>query len=305
MGYRQKKFVEPNLLVKPIPFKTNSRLQVTTNTRHIDNRELLITIEVYTAQRPRYKMQEFIVYSGQTVAELRDAMYCTLDHIDDDNADDTDSETSDNLPKPKPNNSETQRHSCMLFVEGQFIIDSRHQTALDYSLPIRQWYTSLLDSPNGHQLKFSRPILDTSSSLLMHETRWRDLSLRIDYPYPLIHQGNCQHTVSIKCMEPFDRHRHPIDASVYPLQVFQCMPSRLACELCSTPGVPGKCAQWAVVGCAKSARLPFTVYCQQCHECVDTEATEVTEVTEGQVTEGQVTREKAFKIVSHIPTLLL
>jgi snRNA-activating protein complex subunit 3 len=90
-----------------------------------------------------------------------------------------------------PLNSKSQKlSSSYLFIENIFYNDMRSPLATDYSQPIIQWVMQ----DGRHEENGLAPY----SSKLMHQVQWLDLSLRLNYPYLLTHQGDCTHTFSIR-----------------------------------------------------------------------------------------------------------
>jgi snRNA-activating protein complex subunit 3 len=120
-----------------------------------------------------------------------------------------------------------------------------------------------------------RPVI-TRSATSMYETTWASLSLRINQPYWLLHQGNCEHYVVIdeirsvvQSLRAFSvnyslsRSRHPSDPPLgYPLTIQITPPLLSLCRACNK--VP---AVWSIVGDMRLGESPC-VLCEPCWQCM-------------------------------------
>ncbi len=153
---------------------------------HIDlnvNDEVILSLRFYEPfiYRPNANndlktklSQNHLVLGSQTLAELRDRLYCEskfgpLYDI---------SENPD-----KPESSEKPFDHGFFFIGNTFYNDTRQPT-IDYSEVIRNW------AENHDNIGE----LNTKS---MEETKFQDLTVRLGYPYLYQHYGNCEHLFTI------------------------------------------------------------------------------------------------------------
>ncbi|KAI3990389.1 hypothetical protein MKX01_021324 [Papaver californicum] len=131
--------------------------------------------------------QEFLVLGKQTLAELRDQIYCSTDQL---------------MQKEKQSDP-----SGYFLIEDVFCNDLRDPDAVDYSEPIFDWLRNskkealekwdwILSGPS--QPKEKALFGDTKTSHLpnfkvvdMHKVRFCDLSFRLGAGYIYCHQGIC------------------------------------------------------------------------------------------------------------------
>lgn len=118
--------------------------------------------------------QGFLVLGSQYLSELRDKLYCQckfgpLYDI------------SDDPDKPEP--TEKSFDHGFFFIGDTFYNDTRQPT-IDYSEVIRNWAKT---HDNIGELK-------TDS---MEDTKFKDLNVRLGYPYLYQHYGNCEHLFTI------------------------------------------------------------------------------------------------------------
>lgn len=104
-----------------------------------------------------------------------------------------------------------------------------------------------------------------------HETKLSSLTVRLNQPYWLLHQGNCEHFVvfdqiryltplsQLKCSNPSSRLVHPSDPQTgYPLTLQITPPLLDVCRGCTR--VP---AVWSIVGDIRLGESPC-ILCDPC-----------------------------------------
>ncbi|KAI3964932.1 hypothetical protein MKW92_031272 [Papaver armeniacum] len=193
----------------------------------VSSQEVVLCVEIYHSIKKHLKTQEFLVLGKQTLAELRDQIYCSTDQL-----------------MQKENQSDP---SGYFLIEDVFCNDLRDPDAVDYSEPIFDWLRSsekealekwdwILSGPL--QLKDKALLGDMKASHLpnfkavgMHKIRFCDLSLRLGAGYLYCHQGNCKHLMVLRDM----RLIHPEDEqnrAAFPVLIFQLKTRFEKCSVC-------------------------------------------------------------------------
>ncbi|KAI9144607.1 snRNA-activating protein of 50kDa MW C terminal-domain-containing protein, partial [Paraphysoderma sedebokerense] len=170
---------------------------------------IVITISIHLPDKPNRRLQEFQVLGNQPLTALRDAVYCLSDFT---SVGDRDLNTTDRKTSPS-----------FFFFENVFYLDYRSgDRFMDYSDPIIQWANS----------DASRPGFQSYRKGNMESTFFQDLSIRLNYPYSFMHQGDCEHIVIFRDV----RLHHPTDfqsPSSYPHLTFQSQIKRPRCFICN------------------------------------------------------------------------
>ncbi|CAO3564242.1 unnamed protein product [Mortierella alpina] len=68
----------------------------------------------------------------------------------------------------------------------------------------------------------------------MHDTLIQDLSVRINHPYLLVHQGNCEHLLIFRDLRLFSHRYDDQNRLSYPKPVFKSKQIRHCCRMCNT-----------------------------------------------------------------------
>ncbi|KAF9966611.1 small nuclear RNA activating complex, polypeptide 3 [Mortierella alpina] len=68
----------------------------------------------------------------------------------------------------------------------------------------------------------------------MHDTLIQDLSIRINHPYLLVHQGNCEHLLIFRDLRLFSHRYDDLNRLSYPKPVFKSKQIRHCCRMCNT-----------------------------------------------------------------------
>ncbi|KAI6704182.1 hypothetical protein NL676_013318 [Syzygium grande] len=189
--------------------------------------EIVLCVEVYHNVRRWIKTQEFLVLGRQLLTELRDKIYCMMDHI---------------MRKAGKHDS-----SGYFLIEDFFCNDLRDPAAIDYSEPILEWLRNSKDEAlkkwecilAGELGQKQKDVVgDTAISQLpqfktveMQKTRFCDLKFQLGAAYLYCHQGDCKHTIVIRDM----RLIHPEDVhnrAAYPIVTFQQKTRAQKCCVC-------------------------------------------------------------------------
>ncbi|KAF6145959.1 hypothetical protein GIB67_033318 [Kingdonia uniflora] len=211
--------------------------------------EVVLCVEVYNSRRSWVKIrnshfeesmsylcfyelhlqtQEFLVLGMQTLAELKDQIYCLTDQL---------------MQKAGKDDS-----SGYFFIEDTFCNDVRDPSPIDYSRPILDWLQKSKDEAlekwecilSGELQQKQKAALGNATkahlphfkSYRMHEIRFRDLPFRLGAGYLYCHQGDCKHIFVIRDM----RLIHPEDVqnrAAYPLLTFQIKLRHRKCSVCN------------------------------------------------------------------------
>ncbi|KAF9283925.1 small nuclear RNA activating complex, polypeptide 3 [Mortierella alpina] len=68
----------------------------------------------------------------------------------------------------------------------------------------------------------------------MHDTLIQDLSIRINHPYLLVHQGDCEHLLIFRDLRLFSHRYDDLNRLSYPKPVFKSKQIRHRCRMCNT-----------------------------------------------------------------------
>eukprot|EP00026_Physarum_polycephalum_P005168 Phypoly_transcript_05197.p1 GENE.Phypoly_transcript_05197~~Phypoly_transcript_05197.p1 ORF type:complete len:577 (+),score=165.53 Phypoly_transcript_05197:201-1733(+) len=202
---------------------------VETPSTPVDKNDVILSLAFYHQSRP-LKTQEYLVLGSQPLTVLRDRLYCLSDYI------------FQNVQARKP--------SGYFFFETTFYADMRDDEALDYAQTVIDWAAG---NP-----RFLQPEAGPLRKEIMHETTFNDLSLRIGAPYLYVHQGDCQHIITITDMRLINKSDNQ-NRNAYPLQTFQTKIRRRKCRVCDI--YPAKCI---TIGDKLSPENPC-FYCDLCY----------------------------------------
>ncbi|XP_008459095.1 snRNA-activating protein complex subunit isoform X1 [Cucumis melo] len=187
----------------------------------------VLFVEVYHKSRKMVKSQEFLALGRQTLAELKDKIYCSTDTL---------------MQK-----AEQQDSSGYFLVEDVFCNDLRNPSAIDYSKPILDWLRNSEDEARKKweciitgELQQKNSVVGEVSdlhvphfrSVSMSKVRFCDLKFRLGAGYLYCHQGDCKHTIVIRDMRlihPEDVH----DRAAYPIVTFQLRTRAQKCDVCN------------------------------------------------------------------------
>jgi len=147
--------------------------------------------------------EEFMVLGSSTLTELRDRLYCLSD------------QHADGLPSPS-----LSTKSGYFFIENVFYNDMRNPNNIDYSRTVIEW-------GNTH-----REWLGMVVSCRMEQTKFEDLTIRLNTPYLYVHQGNCEHFFVFTELRLFAPDLDNTNRKAYPVHMFQCKIRRRKCRIC-------------------------------------------------------------------------
>jgi len=178
--------------------------------------EVLLCVSVYhpTRRRPQ---QVFNVHSSQKLTELKDAINCPSDKI-------ILGEQSNNPDLTGAKTAKETTGSSFFMVENIFYNDTRSQLNRDYSKTIMDW----AKEAGRHTV----PGLGLFESAIMEDRCFKDVKIRLGYPYLYCHQGNCEHIVVFLDMRLINE-QDVMKASSYPVQVMEGRKKRGKCSVCN------------------------------------------------------------------------
>ncbi|CAG8476499.1 396_t:CDS:2 [Ambispora gerdemannii] len=231
---------EINHVPKRLPNKTE-----VSQINQITESEIILSVAFYDQHRPAQRMQEFLVLGSQPLTKLRDKFYCKQDFVRFDISREIDSEERLNVDLEKKSPS-------YFFIENTFYNDRRDPDALDYSENIINWV--------NENNRFEDPKLGRYQTKVMGETKFIDLSIRLNEPYLFCHQGNCQHAVifrDLRLLEPDMKHED-LNADNYPKVIFRNRIQHHKCRLCKQ-----RPADYVLLDDINSQETP----CYWCHNC--------------------------------------
>ncbi|MCL7029942.1 hypothetical protein MKW94_008234 [Papaver nudicaule] len=216
--------------MRTLRFVNSSVKMKSSNTREhvaISSQEVVLCVEIYHCIKKRVKTQEFLVLGKQTLAELRDRIYCSTDQL---------------MQKEKQYDP-----SGYFLIEDVFCNDLRDPDAVDYSAPIFDWLKNskkealekwdwILSGPL--QAKEKALFGDTKTTHLpdfkavdMHKIRFCDLSCRLGAGYIYCHQGDCKHFIVLRDMRLIHSEDEQ-NRAAYPVLMFQLKARFEKCSVC-------------------------------------------------------------------------
>ncbi|KAI9508786.1 snRNA-activating protein of 50kDa MW C terminal-domain-containing protein [Russula earlei] len=192
----------------------------------------VVTISVYNrlswSYNFVYRSSQHAVLSSNTLGELYDVIPCTSNELSDESTLDGTFVGYEPGPSKHPG-------GCVVVIEGTAYGDGLTRT--DYASSL---------------VAISDPLTLGSK---MHDTPFSSLSLRLNYPYWLLHRGNCEHFLVIDQIRLFHPHDPPTG---YPLTSQLTPPLLGNCRACSkVPGV------YSIVGDVRLGESPC-ILCAPC-----------------------------------------
>ncbi|KAJ8336158.1 hypothetical protein SKAU_G00395010 [Synaphobranchus kaupii] len=167
-----------------------------------------LIVERFKQVRARQTLQ---VLMSHKLTQLRDAICCLQDL----QVSGEFSNTPDTAPEFI---SKDLYKSAFFYLEGIFYNDMRYPEASDLSQTIREWAAS-------HNF----PTFQTAK---MEETTFRDLKIKVGYPYLYCHQGDCEHVVIFTDIRL--AHRDDcLDRKLYPLLTYKHRMISRKCAICN------------------------------------------------------------------------
>ncbi|KAJ8388254.1 hypothetical protein AAFF_G00135150 [Aldrovandia affinis] len=166
-----------------------------------------VIFERFKHVRPHQTLQ---VLGSQKLTDLRDAICCVSDLQ-------VSGEFSRSPDMAPEFISKDHYKSATFYLEGTFYNDMRFPECRDLSQTIMEWAKS-------HDF----PTFQTAK---MEETTFRDLKIKIGYPYLYCHQGDCEHVVIITDIRM--AHRDDcLDHKLFPLLTYKHRVMTRKCAVC-------------------------------------------------------------------------
>ncbi|CAG8461828.1 2186_t:CDS:10 [Paraglomus occultum] len=211
-------------------FVSTEKARISTHqTSPITKPEVVLSAAFYDHHSPASRMQEFLVLGSQPLAALKDAFYCLKDFY----------------------SAETEKSASSYFlIENTFYNDLRDEGLQDYSKIIIDWLS--------RQSEETKAKLGPYRSKTMHETKFDELTIRLNQPYLFCHRGNCQHALifrDLRLLHDGDEQ----DYNAYPKAVFRCKISRSKCRMCLQ-----RPAQFTTLNDYLSGECP-AYFCETCY----------------------------------------
>ncbi|KAH0486521.1 MAG: uncharacterized protein KVP18_003833 [Porospora cf. gigantea A] len=210
----------------------------------VETGEVLLRITMHM-RKGRMPLRTVVGLGSQTLAELKDLLYCDEDV-----------------------NQSRFKGACM-WIGNDFFSDMRH-TDVCYSTPIVDW-----------RLRASHQCGPVRS---MHEVKLKDVAWPIRTTVAYLHQGDCEHRLTLDNMELFNRETHAPYRKSYPLRVWQPAVKLEYCGACRA-----KLAVMLVFQTTLVKENPFKL----CNECFDRLCLD----EEGEYVEGMTAFEYQMNIV--------
>ncbi|XP_062516973.1 snRNA-activating protein complex subunit 3-like [Corticium candelabrum] len=211
----------------------------------IEKPEVVLTITVYQANNMRVH-REYLFLSSQPLYALRDCVVCDSDNI----------VSTDHSENPWDTDAQIRNKdvckSAFLFIENIFYIDKRDPTARDYSRVIMDW---------ASRRSLKTPNVGNMTSRLMEGVTFRDINIRLGFPYLYCHQGSCEHLVIFKdirllhCSDPQNR-------LLYPCMTFRTREYKTRCMICRI-----YLARWITVNDELAMQDP-SFFCKKCFDAL-------------------------------------
>ena len=205
--------------------------------------EVIINIAVLHPKK-RKVLQEFFVLPNQRLTELRDLISCQSDNL-------ILGEFSNNPDLSYAKITKDLLTSSFFFIEQCFYNDTRNSLNRDYSKAIIEWAKS--------SDRYTVPGLGLFQSQCMEDTCFKDLNIRLGYPYLYCHQGNCEHIVVFKDMRVITEN-DPQDVRRYPFKINEACKRQRKCSVCNIHMI-----KWMTVNDALAFEDP-SFFCEKCFD---------------------------------------
>jgi snRNA-activating protein complex subunit 3 len=183
--------VSYHLCIKKLTRDSTSSLSASTH-------EALLTISVYVRvswnQSYLSRASQHLLLASQTLGDLFETIPCTSNELPNEIIEDDHIIGYDN--SELPNSS-----GCAMCIEGLVYGDGQSEEDYAEYLPLSPFFRhdlGLINNPSklmklvDNMPVQKRPPIKKSATFL-HETPFTSISLRLHYPYWLLHQGNCEH----------------------------------------------------------------------------------------------------------------
>ncbi|KAL9546248.1 hypothetical protein MBANPS3_006751 [Mucor bainieri] len=146
--------------------------------------ETLITITIFNPDNPHVKFQEVEMLGSQTLAHLRDAIYCQSDFTLNRNRKNQD-------PNEKiVNTTKTKLSPSVIYMDHVFYVDTRNKDDIPagyYDSWIDAWLTKKQVNRDVYRY-------ETES---MESAKLENLTLELHKPFAFVHQDTCEHMMLI------------------------------------------------------------------------------------------------------------
>ena len=193
-----------------------------------------VVLRVTFYNKSSAKSQEFYVLGSQRLVELRDAIDCTVDHLERSN------EANAGYEGQSQSASVKFFKSASFLIENVFYNDMRDSSNADYGKPVTVWAEKLrrrLHIKDGPSESSSSGILGPYKSEDMSKTRFSDLNIRLGVSYAYLHQADCEHRFVFSEIHLVSK-GDDTNRLHYPLVAFKVKSNCKKCDVCRMfPGV--------------------------------------------------------------------
>lgn len=209
----------------------------------VPNDEVVLSVSIYSPEQ-RKRNQEYLVLPDQYLTELRDVIKCSGDRQ-------IAGEFSHNPDLKHAKTAKELYPSSFFFIDNTFYTDMRDPLNRDYSSTIIDWAKS--------SERFTLPGLGYFEKNRMEETQFKDLTIRLGYPYLYCHLGNCEHIIIFNDMR-LRTEMDPAYVSSYPFPLLIAKPNRRKCSICNIHLV-----KWMTRGSQMAFEDP-SFFCNRCFD---------------------------------------
>ncbi|KAF9193886.1 small nuclear RNA activating complex, polypeptide 3 [Haplosporangium sp. Z 767] len=122
----------------------------------------------------------------------------------------------------------------------------------DYSQVIVDWI-------NENPRRRDAPGFRNIEKKYMHDTLIQDLSIRLQQPYLLVHQGNCEHILMFKDLRLFSQQHDDLNRLSYPRTLYRTKKTHHLCRMCNSSP-----AYYITVDDRLAGETPC-YFCEQCY----------------------------------------
>ncbi|KAG0217126.1 hypothetical protein BGX33_011329 [Mortierella sp. NVP41] len=135
-------------------------------------------------------------------------------------------------------------------VENQDVLEKISE---DYSQKIMDW---VAEKPERKRERGFRNL----KKKYMHDIQIQDLSIRLNQPYLLVHQGDCEHILMFRDLRLYSQRHDDLNRLSYPLMVFKSKTTSHMCRMCNINK-----AYYVTVDDRLAGETPC-YFCEQCYD---------------------------------------
>lgn len=219
---RPKHAYEDNILEHPIE-NVNFSFMDNNNKdgKNINEGEIILNISIYSSARPQTKQYEYKFLGQQCLSSIKSAFYCPSDYIDE--------------------NCRNSRQQTFLFIENVFYVNGN----------VDNYDDSCLDFYCDEYLR---------NIQAMENVKFKNMKVRINYPYLLVHGERCEHILMFSEIRAFHKDIDRPSVDSYPILTFMSYNPWPKCLTCDIKG-----AKKIIMNDEMSGEK-IALYCDSCFE---------------------------------------